>query len=1282
MSYNPWGGCQRDHFSPCQLAKVYDVLFECRDNLCITPEDPIVSNPASVCYGSALPTLSADITLNLNRTNTGGCVSWFDAASGGNELASQTATFMPTYGTGLGQISGSGTYEYWVQDVGLFNTGCVSNRVKITLTITSPPDAEFSYPQTVYCTSGTDPSPQHNTGTGGSYTATPVGLVISVVTGVIDLSASSTGTYTVTNTVSSSGCADDTHTFNVEIVTQPDAEFSYASTSYCVTGPSDPTPQHTTGSDGTYSSTAGLSINAGTGQIDLSASTPGTYTVTNTLTVSGCPTDVETFNVTITPPPDAEFSYAQTVYCTSGTDPSPQHTTGVDGTYSSTAGLSINAATGVIDLSASSTGTYTVTNTVSATGCADDTHTFNVQIVTQPDAEFSYASTSYCVTGPTDPTPQHSTGSDGTYSSTAGLSINGATGQIDLSASTPGAYTVTNTLTVSGCPTDVETFDVTITPPPDAEFSYAQTVYCTSGIDPSPQHTTGVDGTYSSTAGLSINAATGVIDLSASSTGTYTVTNTVSSSGCADDTHTFDVEIVTQPDAEFSYASTSYCVTGPVNPTPQHTTGTDGTYSSTAGLSIDGVTGEITLSTSTPGTYTVTNTLTVPGCPTDVHTFDVTITPPLDAGTALPAVEVCNIATASVVILNDLLVGEDIGSWSETSAVPSTGGAFNAVAGTFSPIGQAAGTYTFEYLVSNGGVCADDTETVSVIIIPQCCPSLTSFGASPMNVCDGEMVAFSVVLDAGALQEGVDYTVAWTGPSGGLSTGNEGMLMSYMGTDNCTETQTYTLTVFCNNSGQTVINETVDVMVSPPLTALPVDEGECVVSIAPACATWLVSWDDGQGNTGIGDTYDGNAVGTQTGTVMFTVTNPDGAAACASDVFDVDFECCIADAGVLMLANDALCPGDDIEASTGGTHQMDADYTHAYLLVDATTGMIVDMNATGVFSGMASNVDYEVYSYSQSLTLPPTPVAGTGTSLANIGLQDMGCFDLDGSGVVFYPDDFAVGASVNTTQTPPYLYNTSQITITGGTLPYNYDWSTSGYVRYAIPSLGLVNVIYDNPALWTLTVTDANGCNTSEMVFGNNIPGAQALSISNYNVLPDTGGGTGEVDITIVGGSGAGTYSHTWTSTLDPAFSETTQDISNLPSGWYIVTVTDQSVPQQSAVGVYWVPAASGGSISGGFTRNKLALNEGCFIEAVPNPVSEATILTFATLADDVATIEIFDVAGKSVKHFAGLETRANRPEKLDLPMSDLGGAGIYILRLTSERGYSAITRLVVLNGK
>ena len=38
---------------------------------------------------------------------------------------------------------------------------------------------------------------------------------------------------------------------------------------------------------------AGLSINAGTGVVDLSASTPGTYTVTNTIAAAGgCPAKI------------------------------------------------------------------------------------------------------------------------------------------------------------------------------------------------------------------------------------------------------------------------------------------------------------------------------------------------------------------------------------------------------------------------------------------------------------------------------------------------------------------------------------------------------------------------------------------------------------------------------------------------------------------------------------------------------------------------------------------------------------------------------------------------------------------------------------------------------------------------------------------------------------------------------------------------------------------------------------------------------------------------------
>ena len=73
-----------------------------------------------------------------------------------------------------------------------------------------------------------------------------------------------------------------------------DASFSYSASSYCVNS-ADPTPTITGLVGGTFTSTAGLSLNASTGAIDVSASTPGTYTVTYT-TAGACP---NSSNVTV-----------------------------------------------------------------------------------------------------------------------------------------------------------------------------------------------------------------------------------------------------------------------------------------------------------------------------------------------------------------------------------------------------------------------------------------------------------------------------------------------------------------------------------------------------------------------------------------------------------------------------------------------------------------------------------------------------------------------------------------------------------------------------------------------------------------------------------------------------------------------------------------------------------------------------------------------------------------------------------------------------------------------
>ena len=148
------------------------------------------------------------------------------------------------------------------------------------------------------------------------------------------------------------------HNINVDIATACDASFSYSAASSCVNG-SDPIAIVTGDPGGAFSSSGGLSINASTGTIDVSASTPGTYTVTYTLSGT-CSADV---SVTVNALDDASFSYDAASYCADGVDPTPTISGLAGGTFTSGAGLSINASTGVIDVSASIQDTYTVTYT-------------------------------------------------------------------------------------------------------------------------------------------------------------------------------------------------------------------------------------------------------------------------------------------------------------------------------------------------------------------------------------------------------------------------------------------------------------------------------------------------------------------------------------------------------------------------------------------------------------------------------------------------------------------------------------------------------------------------------------------------------------------------------------------------------------------------------------------------------------------------------------------------------------------------------------------------------
>lgn len=96
---------------------------------------------------------------------------------------------------------------------------------------------------------------------------------------------------------------------------------------------------------------------------------------------NGCPITISgTFNGM----ENAAFTYPQIAYCKNATNPTPTITGVPGGTFTGTAGLQINATTGVINLATSPSGNYTITYTTPGPSCIG-TATFNLTINPLPN---------------------------------------------------------------------------------------------------------------------------------------------------------------------------------------------------------------------------------------------------------------------------------------------------------------------------------------------------------------------------------------------------------------------------------------------------------------------------------------------------------------------------------------------------------------------------------------------------------------------------------------------------------------------------------------------------------------------------------------------------------------------------------------------------------------------------------------------------------------------------------------------------------------------------------
>jgi len=468
----------------------------------------------------------------------------------------------------------------------------------------------IDYGAILFCANAADPTPTITGTQGGTFSATPSGLVINATTGEIDLDASTDSVSFIVQYTYATGSVLDT----IGIIAADDASFGYAANAYCK-GDSDPTPTVTGLTGGTFSGSTGLVVSSSTGAVDISASTTGTHVVSYT-TNGNCP-NTDTDTIMINALDNASFTYGGNSFCQNGNNATP--TGGLPGgTWSSTSGLAINSSTGVIDVSASAVGSYMVTYTTA--GPCPNADSSTITILSADSAGISYPSFTYCANA-TDPIATITGTTGGAFSAPFGLSINSTTGEIDLSASGTGTYTIA--YNTNGTCADTDTTSITINPADNASFTYGGNSFCQNGNDATP--TGGLPGgTWSSTSGLAINSSTGVIDVSASTAGSYMVTYTTA--GQCPNADSSTINILQADTSYFAYSDTTICMGSTINPLIQATGAGAGSYSSSsAGLSINSNTGEVNLSTSTVGTYTVYYTNTANCGTTDSVTVHLSI---------------------------------------------------------------------------------------------------------------------------------------------------------------------------------------------------------------------------------------------------------------------------------------------------------------------------------------------------------------------------------------------------------------------------------------------------------------------------------------------------------------------------------------------------------------------------------------------------------------------------------------------------------------------------------
>lgn len=483
-------------------------------------------------------------------------------------------------------------------------------------------------------------------------------------------------------------------------------------------------------------------------------------------------------------------------------------------------------------------------------------------------------------------------------------------------------------------------------------------------------------------------------------------------------------------------------------------------------------------------------------CWETMGTYEVTLEVTDDNGTSSITKEITVLETPTTnvnVVDDEICEGEDIQlqdnsfsqafdyAWTGPNGFTST--IKNPTISSATP--AASGTYTLN--ISNGNCVS--TGSVDVIVNPN---PIADASAVSTAVCEGA----DIELLAGTVS-GASYS--WTGPNGFTSNDQNPVIDAINA-----ESGTYILTVSIGDCSDT---ESVDITIAGNLD-LSVQEvnvscpgendGEATVIVNGGSGSYTFIWDDANNqNTA-------TASGLSAGTYEVTVTDNGG---CSGSISATITE---PDAIVLTTSStQTQCTIDDGTATvvvSGGA----GDYQYLWQPSGQTTAI-----ANGLGVGIHSVTVTDINGCSAEATVNVSSL--NGPSISSVNAQDISCFGAnDGE---------------------------ADIAVTGGTAPYNYNWSPSGGNDFQASGL--------SAGTYQVTVTDNAGCTVVESVV---ISEPAELLLDAQILDADCGEDNGEIAVQVSGGEGD--YSFAWNPEISSPGSSIATD---LAAGEYELTVTDEN---------------------------------------------------------------------------------------------------------------------------